>query len=65
MTSSKQAFPEDKTSRQRRQGLSDEEIKDLELAGGVEGGMQAGRGGPAPKFGKSGSAGQPKGDRQA
>jgi len=48
MTRSKLPFPDDRTSDERRQGLSDEELKDLELAGGVEGGMQAGRSGPAP-----------------
>jgi hypothetical protein len=36
--------------------LSDEEVKDLELAGGVEGGMQVGRSGPAPDE-EQGSAG--------
>jgi hypothetical protein len=40
-------FPDDKTAPQRRKNLSEEQIKDLELAGGVEGGMQAGSaGGP-------------------
>jgi hypothetical protein len=40
-------FPDDKTSKERRKNLSNDEIKDLELAGGVEGGMQAGSaGGP-------------------
>jgi hypothetical protein len=48
MTRSKRPFPDDRTSDERRQGLSDEEVKDLELAGGVDGGMQAGRSGPAP-----------------
>lgn len=43
------SYPDDKTEAQRRDGLSDAEIKDLELAGGVAGGMQAGRGGPRPK----------------
>jgi len=72
MTRSKPPFPDDKTSDERRQGLPDEEIKELELAGGVEGGMQAGRGGPAPEQelgsrqgGKSGSSDQAKGGRQA
>ena len=41
-------FPNDKTAPQRRKNLTEQEIKDLELAGGVEGGMQAGSaGGPA------------------
>jgi hypothetical protein len=36
-----------KTAAERRKNLTDEQIKDLELAGGVEGGMQAGSaGGP-------------------
>ncbi|MGN6057253.1 MAG: hypothetical protein ACTHOI_01530 [Sphingomicrobium sp.] len=40
-------FPDDKTAPERRKNLSEEEIKELELAGGVEGGMQAGSaGGP-------------------
>lgn len=41
-------FPDDKTARERRKHLSKQEIKDLELAGGVEGGMRAGSaGGPS------------------
>ena len=41
------SFSEDKTERQRRKNLSDEQVEDLELAGGVEGGMPAGSaGGP-------------------
>ena len=40
-------FRDDPTEGERRKNLSPEEIKDLELAGGVEGGMQAGSaGGP-------------------
>jgi hypothetical protein len=47
MSPSKSEFPADKTERQRRKNLSGRDIKDLELAGGVEGGMQAGSaGGP-------------------
>lgn len=47
MTTNKTEFPKDPTAPDRRKHLSDEEIKDLELAGGVEGGMQAGSaGGP-------------------
>lgn len=42
-------FPDDKTAPERRKNLTEEEIKDLELAGGVEGGMQAGSGGPKPR----------------
>lgn len=38
----------DPTKEERRKDLSDEEVKELELAGGVEGGMQAGSaGGPS------------------
>ncbi|HZC37300.1 MAG TPA: hypothetical protein VE221_01350 [Sphingomicrobium sp.] len=37
----------DRTARERRKNLTSEQIKELELAGGVEGGMQAGSaGGP-------------------
>ena len=43
-------FPDDRTAPERREDLSDEQIKELELAGGVEGGMQAGSaGGPSSK----------------
>jgi hypothetical protein len=46
-------LPEDKTSRERRKHLSDQEIEELELAGGVEGGMQAGSaGGPGASGGR-------------
>lgn len=38
---------DDPTEAERRKNLSEDEIKELELAGGVEGGMQAGSaGGP-------------------
>lgn len=38
----------DKAARQRGKPLSDKQIRDLELAGGVEGGMEAGSaGGPS------------------
>jgi hypothetical protein len=58
MTDKKNALPADKTSRERRKDLTDKEIKDLELAGGVEGGMQAGSaGGPAASGGRK-SAGK-------
>ena len=44
---SKDQPPHDKSERQRRKNLTDQQIRDLELAGGVEGGMQAGSaGGP-------------------
>jgi hypothetical protein len=45
-------FPDDKTAPERRKNLTEQEIKDLKLAGGVEGGMQAG------------SAGGPRADEQ-
>ena len=46
----------DKTESERRKKLSDGQIKDLELAGGVEGGMQAGSaGGPGEKDDLAGS----------
>jgi hypothetical protein len=46
-------FPDDKTAPQRRKNLTEEELKDLELAGGVEGGMEAGSGGPSQTSQKS------------
>ncbi|MGN6059394.1 MAG: hypothetical protein ACTHOI_12525 [Sphingomicrobium sp.] len=47
MTAKRSDFPADKTERERRKNLDDREIDELELAGGVEGGMQAGSaGGP-------------------
>ena len=47
MTSAKDQTRDDKPARERRKRLSKQEIHDLELAGGVEGGMQAGSaGGP-------------------
>ena len=49
MTTKQPPFPKDKTAAERRKGLSEAEIKDLELAGGVEGGMRAGHGGPSAK----------------
>lgn len=43
-----QPFPDDRTEGERRKHLSDKQVRDLELAGGVEGGMQAGSaGGPS------------------
>jgi hypothetical protein len=38
-------FPDDRTGPERRKTLTEQEIKDLELAGGVEGGMRAGSAG--------------------
>lgn len=38
----------DRTEQERRKDLSESDVKELELAGGVEGGMQAGSaGGPS------------------
>ena len=39
-------FPEDRARRERRKGLTPKEIHEMELAGGIEGGMQAGSDGP-------------------
>ena len=48
MKASEQRFDYDRTSGERRKNLSDGQVKDLELAGGVERGMQAGSaGGPS------------------
>ena len=50
MSAKKPEFEQDRTEGERRKHLSDRQIKDLELAGGVEGGMQAGSaGGPGEK----------------
>jgi hypothetical protein len=49
MTSNKSRFPSDRTASGRRDDLTEEELKDLELAGGVEGGMPAGSAGPSSK----------------
>ena len=47
MTSAKDQTQDSNTARERRKGLSKQEIRDLELAGGVEGGMETGSaGGP-------------------
>lgn len=47
MTGKNHKFPDDKTAPGRRKDLTDQQVKDLELAGGVEGGMPAGSaGGP-------------------
>ena len=47
MSAKKREFRDDPTEDERRKNLNDEQIKQLELAGGVEGGMQAGSaGGP-------------------
>jgi hypothetical protein len=47
MRSKDKPFPDDKTASERRKGLTKEELKELELAGGVEGGMEAGSGSPS------------------
>jgi hypothetical protein len=52
MTSETRKFPDDRTAPKRRKKLSDAEIKELELAGGVEGGMEAGSGSPKQGDGK-------------
>jgi hypothetical protein len=52
MTSGTRKFPDDRTAPKRRKKLSDAEIKELELAGGVEGGMEAGSGSPKQGDGK-------------
>jgi hypothetical protein len=53
----------DKTESERRKQSSDRQIKDLELAGGIEGGMRAGSaGGPGEKDQFAGSP--PAADRQ-
>ena len=49
MTSKNPAFPDDKTAAERRKGHSKQQIKDYELAGGVEGGMPAGSGSRSPE----------------
>jgi hypothetical protein len=50
MSAKKSGFPDDKTERERRKNLSESQIKELELAGGAEGGMQAGSaGGPGER----------------
>lgn len=47
MTSARDQNRVGKTARERRKRLSKQEIRDFELAGGIEGGMQAGSaGGP-------------------
>ena len=43
--SSKDQPPADKSERERRRDLTEQQIRDLELAGGVEGGMKAGSAG--------------------
>lgn len=54
MTSAKDQTRDDKTARERRKRPSKQEIRNLELAGGVEGGMLAGSAG-GPGEGDSGN----------
>lgn len=52
-------FPEDRTAGQRRKDLTEEEVRELELAGGVEGGMRAGSaGGPGEGDARPKSSGE-------
>jgi hypothetical protein len=46
MSSAKSPFPDDQTAAERCKHLTEPEIEDLKLAGGIEGGMQAGEAGP-------------------
>ena len=39
MSGTRSQFPADKTEGERRKNLTDRDVKDLKLAGGVEGGM--------------------------
>lgn len=64
MTAKKSDFPPDKTERERRKNLDDRQIDELELAGGVEGGMQAGSaGGPGERHVRE-AASEGKDDRR-
>jgi hypothetical protein len=49
MTEQSPGVTDHKSAEERRKGLSEDELKDLELAGGVEGCMKAGSGGPSGK----------------
>jgi hypothetical protein len=53
---------QDKTAPERRRGLSEQQVDELELAGGVEGGMKAGSaGGPGSRAQQEPrNAGKPK-----
>jgi hypothetical protein len=60
MNAKDREFRNDPTEGERRKNLSEEQIKDLELAGGVEGGMQAGSaGGPGGDDARVGAEGAP------
>lgn len=65
MTGKPPAFPDDKTAPERRHDLTDEEIEKLDLAGGVEGGMQAGSaGGPSQAESEKTDGARGPGDRR-
>jgi hypothetical protein len=65
MDKNRQAGAADPTEDERRKNLSDSELRELELAGGVEGGMQAGSaGGPSGSGRKKGSSPAAAGERQ-
>lgn len=68
MTGQSPGLTDHKSAEERRKGLSENELKDLELAGGVEGGMKAGSGGPSAKekpAPDSSTADDPKTDQSA
>jgi hypothetical protein len=54
----KNPYPDDRTAPERRKKLTEKQIEDLELAGGVEGGMQAGSAGPRESDAKTPSDGK-------
>lgn len=56
MNQKKTDFADDRTADERRKNLTREQIEELELAGGVEGGMPAGSaGGPSESDAQAGS----------
>jgi hypothetical protein len=62
MNAKNRDFRDDPTEDERRKNLSDEEIEELELAGGVEGGMQAGSaGGPGGDDARAASSAKSRG----
>jgi hypothetical protein len=62
MPTSHESHP-DKTAPERRKKLSKKQIRDLELAGGVEGGMRAGSaGGPSQSDADTEADQSPKSD---
>lgn len=59
MTAKQAGMPDESTGGEQRKPLSEKQIKDLELAGGVEGGMEAGSaGGPSQQDAERGNAGK-------